>query len=84
MLQRGYLNFIGIHNEIRTRNKDEDVETVLKSRFILNNNQTTAAEAVHIYEEKAAVKIYSQLMLTTLVTPLIVIKALDKLPGKFL
>lgn len=55
---------------------------VLKSRFILNNIETTAAEAVHIYAEKAPVKIHNQLMLITLMSPLIVIKALVKLPEK--
>ena len=55
---------------------------VLKSRFILNNIETTAAEAVHIYAEKAPVN--NQSMLTTLMSPLIVIKALVKLPEKVL
>lgn len=49
MHQKGDLNFIGILRKIRTRDIEEDVEEVPRSRFISNNNQTISPEASHIY-----------------------------------
>ena len=83
MHQRGDLNFVGILNKIQTGEVDQDVEKFLRSRFISNNNQTIPAEDLHIYAENAPVDIHTQSMLTTLVTPFITIKAIDKLPDKF-
>lgn len=84
MHQKRDLNFIGILSKIRTRDAEEDVEEVLRSRFISNNNQTIPVEAVHIYAENEPVYIHNQSMLTTLVTPLVVIKAIDKLQDNIL
>ena len=78
MCQRRDLHFIGIINKIKTNSKIN-----FNSRLISNNNQTILAEAIHIYAENAPVDIHNQSMLTTLVTPLIVIKTIHILPDKF-
>ena len=49
MHQKRDLNFIGILSKIRTRDAEEDVEEVLRLRFISNKNQTIPPEAAHIY-----------------------------------
>ena len=123
MHQKRDLNFIGILSKIRTRDVEEDVEEVLRSRFISNNstrsctyislhknwsfslrissvNVTKSAgncglvtfteeilnEKLHfcpVFADNVPVDIQIQSMITNLVTPLAVIKAIDKLQINF-
>ena len=80
MRQKDDLIFINLLNKVRVGNVDENVENVLRSRFVNKDNPLYPIEALHIFAENSPAKVHNETMLNNLPTTLISIEAEDDIP----
>lgn len=59
VMQQDYESFIIFRNKIRVDRKDQNLEQVIKSRFINKNDPTYPNNILHIFVENMPVKIYN-------------------------
>ena len=72
--------FINLLNQVRVGNVDENVEHLLRSRFINKHDPSYPTGALHIFAENSPMKVHNEVMLSKLPTTLISIQAEDELP----
>ena len=80
MRQKDDLVFINLLNKVRVGNIDNDVESLLKTRFISKSDPSYPNEALHIFAENSPAKVHNETMLKNLGSPLISIHAEDVIP----
>ena len=71
--------FINLLNKVRVGNLDENVENLLRSQFISEDDPSYPTGALHIFAETSLMKFHN-VMLSKLPTTLISIQAEDELP----
>ena len=72
MRQREDLQFIQILNKICEENCDEEVETILKSRFFSQSKDQFSKNALRVFAENAPVNVHNQMMLDKIESQLII------------
>ena len=77
MGQREGNQFIQIINKIRKGNCDEEVETILKSRFFSRSSDQFPKNALHVLAENPPVNEHNQTMLDKIESQLIIVPAID-------
>ena len=80
MRQKDDVAFIHLLNKVRVGNVDENVENVLRSRFINKHDPLYPIEALHIFAENSPAKVHNETMLNSLPTALVSIHAEDDIP----
>ena len=65
MRQKDDVDFIHLLNKVRVGNIDNNVENILKARFISKNNPSYPIEALHIFAENRPARVHNQTMLET-------------------
>ena len=80
MHQKDNTDFIHLLNKVRVGNIDEDVENILKMRFITKTNPSFPIDALHIFAENRPARVHNEMMLDKLPSPLISIHAEDEIP----
>ena len=80
MRQREDFQFIQIINKIREGNCDEEVETILKSRFFSQPSDQFPKNALHVFAENAPVNEHNQIMLDKTESQFVIVPAIDILP----
>ena len=81
MRQQGHNEMIDMLNKIRVGTIDISVENLLQSRFVDVNNPAYPVNATHIFAENAPANDHNENMLNRLISPLIIIQAIDELPS---
>ena len=72
MRQREDLQFIQILNKICEEYCDEEVETILKSRFFSQSKDQFSKNALRVFAENAPVNVHNQMMLDKIESQLII------------
>ena len=80
MRQRKDFQFIQIINKIREGNCDEEVETILKSRFFSQPSDQFPKNGLHVFAQNAPVNEHNQIMLDKTESQFIIVPAIDILP----
>ena len=70
--------FINLINKVRVGNIDNDVESLLKTRFISKSDPSCHNEPLHIFAENSPAKVHNETMLRNLRSPLISIHAEER------
>lgn len=70
MDQKDDADFIDLLNKVRDVNIDNNVENILKTRFISKNNPSYLIEALHIFAENRPARVHNETMLHNIVSPL--------------
>ena len=72
--------FIALLNKIRVGIVDEEVERLLRSRFVTKGSQSYPKHALHMFAENHPVVDYNELMLNQVDGKIVLIIAIDEVP----
>ena len=78
--QRGDSVLIDLLNKIRLGNVDGDDDKLLKSKFVMKEDQNYPHQAIHIWAENAPVNQHNSVMLSNVNNQLFCLNAIDILP----
>lgn len=72
--------FVNLFNKIKKDETDQNVEHIIKSRFIDKNNQRYQGDVLHIFAKNAPVTRHNNNQLEHIPGELVKLQAKDKLP----